>query len=52
MIIPQHKNHCPVFCEINNFGIPFSLLVLNLGTEKKILIEIMHYHYMTYMTTL
>ena len=46
--------------EIYNFGTPFlghhyytlSLFDLRLGVEKKIVKEIMQFHYMTYMTTL
>ena len=56
---PQHKNPCPGGHEIYNFGRPFlchhnyilSLSVLCLGVEKKILKEIMHFHYIIYMNS-
>ena len=53
----QHQNPCPGGCEIYNLGRPFlghhyfinSLSDLCMGVKKKILKEIMHFHYMTYM---
>ena len=57
--MPLHKNPCPRDHEIYNFGRPFlghqyqklGLSDLCLGVEKSIFKEIMHFHYMTYMTT-
>ena len=59
MATPQHKNPCPGGHEIYNFGRPFlghhyyslGLYDLRLGVEKKMVKEIMHFHYLTYMTT-
>ena len=55
--LPKHP--CPGGHEIHNFGSLFlglhnyilSLSVVCLGVEKKILKEIMHFHYTTCMTT-
>ena len=55
-----HKNPCPGDHEIDNFGGPFlghyyytvSFSGHCLGIEKKILKEIMHFHYMTCMAML
>ena len=57
MFPPLHKNPCPGVHEIYNSGRPFlghhyyvlSLLDICLGVVKKILKEIMHFHYMTYL---
>ena len=54
-----NKNPCPRGHESYNFGWPFlghhdyilSLSDICMGVEKKILKEIMHFHYMTYMAT-
>ena len=59
MVMPFNKNPSPVGHEIYNFGTPFlchhndilSLSDLCLGVEKKILKQIMHFQYMTYMPT-
>ena len=59
MTTPSHKNPCHRGHEIYNFGRPFlghhyyilGLCDLCLGIEKKIFKEIIHFHYMTYMTT-
>ena len=59
MATPQHKNPYPGDHEIYNFGRPFlahhyyifGLSDQCLRVEKKILKEIMHFHYMTYMAT-
>ena len=56
---PRNKNPCPWGHESNNFVRPFlvyqyyilSLSDLYLGVEEKILKEIMHFHYMTFMAT-
>ena len=55
MATPLHKNPCVRGHEIYSFGRPFlghyyyilGLSDLCLGVEKKILKEIMHFHYMT-----
>ena len=60
MATPYHKNPCPGGNQIYNFGGPFilhhnctlGLSDLCLRVEKKILKEIMHFHYMTYMASL
>ena len=59
MATPQHKTPCPGVHEIYNFGRPFlghhyyilSLSDQCLGVEKKVFKEIMHFHYMTSLTT-
>ena len=59
MATPLHLNPCPGGHKIYNFGRPFlgqyyyilALSDLCLGVEKKIVNEIMHFHYMTYMAT-
>ena len=59
MATPEHKNPCPWGHEIYNFGRPFlghnnyifGLSDQCLRVEKKIVKEIMHFHYMTYMAT-
>ena len=59
MATPYHKDPCPRVHEIYNFGRTFLghhyyILILSdicMGVEKKIFIEIMHVHYMTYMAT-
>ena len=58
MAMPQHKNPCPGCHEIYNFVKPFlgnndytlSLSDLCLGAQKRIFKEIIHSHYMIYMT--
>ena len=60
MTTPWHKNPCPRGHEIYNFGRPFlghhyyilGLSDLCLEVERKILKEIIYFHYMTYMATL
>ena len=55
----QHKNICPKYHEIYNFGrfllghhnYILILSVLCLGEEKKIFKDIMQFHYMTYKAT-
>ena len=51
MAMPQHKKSCPRAHEIYNFGRPsnyiLTLSVLCFGEKKKILKEIMHFHYIT-----
>ena len=59
MTTHQHKNPCLGGHKIYNFGWPFlgqhyftlSLSDLCLGVEKKILKEILNFHYTTYMNT-
>ena len=59
MATPLHQNPCPRGYEIYNFGRLFlghhhyilSLSDLSLGVEKNIFKEIMHFHYITNMTT-
>ena len=60
MATPLHKNPCPGGHEIYNLVTSFVghyYLILSLhgpctGVEKKIFKEIVHFHFMTYITTL
>ena len=57
MTKPLHKNPCPGGHEIYNFGVDSSLVIITklslsdlcLSEEKKLLTDIMHFHYMTYL---
>ena len=59
LVTPLHKNPCLRGHESYNFGRPFldhhyyklDMSDLCLGVEKKILKEMMHFHYMTYLVT-
>ena len=59
MTTPKHKNHYSGGNSIYNFGILFlghhyytlNVSDLRLSEEKKILKEMIHFHYMTYMAT-